>query len=225
MIHYLFKTIFHDRKVIIIHLSVLSYVILLFLLFDGIGNTYERILFKKELEVYQISMIKSFLLYILWFFILLLTMDHDSLYHALIYPFFSRLFFDFSKLVVYIMTYTYLFLLIIFTTEVFFYIYLNTQMFLLKSWVLFYLDGFISLIIFLFLIKNSSKTFSLIIPLNLLIIHLIFSDQHHIFAYYLFPLFHPFFDTYLLAIPYKVWYICFWLLLYMLKSVNRRIYA
>jgi hypothetical protein len=225
MIDYFFKVIFHRKKIIVLHLCILLYGLILGLVYHDMGNIYERMLFQEAFMFYQREAIKPILLYSMWFFLLILTIDHENLYHALLYPYFKRLKMDVFKLLSYFLSFSYFFLLMILLTEVYFILYFDTWMFSPKIWLMYYLDGTISLLIYLSFIQNRTKTLSLIIPINLFVIHLFISDQSSLVLYYLFPIFHPFDDIYLLAIFYKLWYITSWFLLYGLKSMTKRIYA
>lgn len=225
MIDYFLLTSYPRKIVLILHLSLFLYTFLLFVLFIELGSTYDRILYQMTFYFHQKAIIMPIYVYLLWFILLILTIDHDERYHALIYPYFNRMKVDVLKLFSYIITYTYLFIIMTFITETFFYLFLNLSMSSTKLWLFTYLDGLICMLIYLSLIKNKQKSIYLILPLNLVMIHFVVSDQKSVVFYYLFPIFHEFFDNFLLAMIYKVWYICLWFLLYLISSTKRKIPA
>ena len=217
MIDYFLKISFYPKKMIYLHVIMFLYTLLLWLMFDRLGEPCELLLFKETYLLYQSNIVKLLMFGFLLISLLYLLIDHDERYHALLITYKNRLSFTLWKILAYIVVYTYVVFLFYIITDAYFYRYLRVPMQNHSAWISFYLDGLIVFFIYLFFIRHKFKTLSLILPINIMILHMIFSDQQALCFFYILPVLNPKEGIYMLAISYKLWYICFWLYLNLLK--------
>lgn len=215
MISFLWVHLFYPKKKLILWLSIVVMFGILSLLIDPFHHVLDEYLFPSSyLYSYETMMIKIMTL-MMPFMIIICVMDHDQLYLRPLYSYFGRSHVIVFKTIVYILMITFLYLSLMVYYYALFYLFKpHLSIFVhIKTFVHLYLDAIILLIFVLYLIRDKYKMFSIIFGILYMINQFIQEDVSHLGLYYLFPFKNEFFESYMLAIPYKLCYISLGLIL------------
>ncbi|MDX9691331.1 MAG: hypothetical protein RBT45_02685 [Acholeplasmataceae bacterium] len=182
---------------------------MLILLIDPSNDIYEEMLYREHYLSMYVELTLKILTLIMPFIVIILLMDHDQLYLRPLMSYFGRKKVVLSKIVLYIMVLSFLYLLVG--------IYYHLIFWLLKSHLAFHLmfdvfihlffDALMIMVFTFYFIREKYKAFSIVFGILYLIMQFIQEDYFLLILSYVFPFYNVHFVAYSLALPYKVCYI------------------
>lgn len=222
MISFLWIHLFYPKKRWILCATIMILLFILSLLIDPTNDMYEEVLFKSTyLEGYELTMMKLMTL-MMPFVVVILVMDHDQFYLRPLYSYFGRTKVILSKMVVYFIVLIILYIGLMVYYYLLFYVFKSHLPIKINVYpfIHLFLDALILLNFVLYLIRDKYKVFSIVIGIFYMIYQFVQEDFFHLSISYLFPFKNDHFESYLLAIPYKLCYIILGLLLTHRKMDN-----
>jgi hypothetical protein len=190
--------------------SLLSITFFLVLLVITDQSQIEQMLYLEYLNEYYHHMMGKTIKLVMPFLVILCVMDHDQAYLKPMMSYFGRSRVILAKLTLYPL----LFLMVYLSMWMIYHLIpsLLTSYYLLTHlkvsfFIHLYLDGLILSLLIIMIIKDKYKAFSILFSLFYLLLSFVQEDLSNYALYLVFPFENQVFDTYLLAIPYKLCYI------------------
>lgn len=209
MILFLYIHLFYGKRKWIFSSTCILLFMMLILLIDPSNDIYEEMLYREHYLSMYVELTLKILTLIMPFIVIILLMDHDQLYLRPLMSYFGRKKVVLSKIVLYIMVLSFLYLLVG--------IYYHLIFWLLKSHLAFHLmfdvfihlffDALMIMVFTFYFIREKYKAFSIVFGILYLIMQFIQEDYFLLILSYVFPFYNVHFVAYSLALPYKVCYI------------------
>jgi hypothetical protein len=218
-----FLSLYPLRRIIILHISILLMVFIIGFIMKDIHDPSGLVSFSTQKD--HMVELTSFVRFLaVKAFILFHLMDDQEMSMKPMIGYIGRFKYNRSKWIVHIIMVTYVsFLFVIFLEMISFY-FTGYAFFTIDQIIHFFLDSMILMVVYLLFIHDKHKFYLLLTAFVIIIVHMLITDQNKAMLYYLLPIAHPIYDTYLLAWIYKIWYIVTGSLLYLLKSSYVPIY-
>jgi len=191
-------------------ISLLVIVLLMIFFLYTKDSVAEQLLFQTYHNLYYHLIMRRIVSFLMPFFVTVIMMDHDQAYLKPIYAYFGRKKVLISKIALYLLIMTWIYLVIgiiyhILPSIMTSYYILNTDT--IPFLIHIYLDGLILSIFILWEVKDKHKAFAIFIPLFYTLVGWLYEDYQIIIIYYLIPFYSSYFSSFTLAYLYKLCYI------------------
>lgn len=209
MIKFILIHLFYTKKWWFLMGSICLLFVLLYLFLQTGESIYEESLFDKiyREQTYHISL--KTVTMILPFILIMFTLDHDQMYLKVLSSYFGRRYIILPKMMVYIII-----IFFIYSTLWMYHQLLVSLLkphlnypFLLLDYLILGLDGLIILSFVLYITRDRYKAFSIMIGIFYMMYVFLVEDYQELILFYLFPIKNTHFESFTLAIPYKLCYI------------------
>lgn len=215
MIKFIFIHLFYTKKWWFLMGSMFLLFMLLFLFLQTGESIYEEHLFPMIYQTQTYDLSFKMITIILPFILIMFTLDHDQMYLKILTSYFGRHKVIWSKIIVYVLT-----IILIYSSLWIYHELLCGLMkphlnypFLLKDYMMLSLDGLLILVLVLYMARDKYKAFSILLGIFYMIYVFILEDHQELIFFYFFPIKNAYFETFTLAIPYKLCYISLGLIL------------
>ncbi|MBE0700938.1 MAG: hypothetical protein IH571_04560 [Acholeplasmataceae bacterium] len=226
MITFFYTHYFFRKKRILFLLSVLLVGVVLVLLTHTDEPEHMQKLFFAYHKAYHQMLMQKTLTIALPFLVVVFSFEHDQNFLKPLFAYFGRLYVGFYKLLFHYLSILWLYLVIFSFSVVITAVMTSFYDFLFSQWTIMLdllLDGFILLNMILFLIKDKSKAFAVILGLLYAFLVTFYEDQTFFLIYYLLPLHAPYFLHSTLIFYYKSCYILLGFILILRKTVKEQL--
>ncbi|MCF7930854.1 MAG: hypothetical protein K9L02_05050 [Acholeplasmataceae bacterium] len=217
MILYFYLHLFYSRKRTIFILGFIIWIGLMTLMIYHNEPVFEQRLYRAQNQIYYEQIMRSLLMLLCPFFVVLITMDHDQQHLKPMISYFGRKKIACNKLFFYFLVLTWLYAMFFMIYHILPFYLTSYYTYDTSSYMLFlnlYTDGLMTTLLVFIFIKDKHKAFSILIALFYVFYSFLLEDHPNIIFFYLFPQFSAFFSTLTLAYYYKLCYICLGLTIY-----------
>lgn len=226
MITYVFVHMMTKQKLIIYVLSIITMMTLACLLMQIHTPYLDQMLFQASYQLYYEQMSIEYLNMFMPFFVVMISMHHESKALQPMYAYVHRDKVTRYKILCYVLFFLWSSILIIIPIYILPYFltsyYQLNSTFLLKL-VMTYLQSFIVLAITFMIISQKHVSFSILIAIAAMVYHMFYQDYFHIYLFYICPFFHEDMLSYTYHIAYQVIYIIMLFLISHLIMVKKEI--